>query len=317
MLRATTSPRRAKLLGDNWVMLFNCLRARPWLAALAILLTALAALLPAPALAQWQPVGTLHGPVPLLNVTDGDTIVVWSNLGPRTIRLIGIDAPELDQRDPRGQRAAEHLRSLLPVGSQVWVETDHGLEDIYGRLLGYVYVVHEDGDWQIGAERVMQVNLVMARDGWAGTLAIAPNLTYSDLYAEAVATATAGGTGMWSQETVAAPPIPTGPITIACILFNPSTPNDADGEWVALHLESDMDTRGYYLYDQGSGVRLPLPLGVQPTGELRVHNPDQGIWNNSGDTVYLMLGDTVIDAWEYVGGGLPEDTVLCRDGSIR
>src|SRR5690606_33284068 len=91
------------------------------------------------AYAQLAPVGTIHGPVPLQHVVDGDTIVLYSNLGPRTVRLIGIDSPELDQRDPHGAAAADHLRNLLPVGTQLWVETDQSLVDIYGRLLGYVY----------------------------------------------------------------------------------------------------------------------------------------------------------------------------------
>ncbi len=268
------------------------------------------------AAAQWEPVGTVHGPVPVQRVVDGDTIVLFSNLGPRTVRLIGIDAPELQQRDPHGSAAADWVSALLQPGTQVFVETDLGLEDIYGRLLGYVYFEDRGGEWQVGPHRVSQLNLEVVRAGWAGTLQIAPNTTYADLYEEAAAHAAEAGLGMWGAATTR--PVASesmGPISIACILFNPSSPNDADEEWVSLRLATEMDTRGYYLFDEGSGVRLQLPVGVQPAGDLRIYNPGQGIWNNSGDTVYLMLGGSVVDSWEYEGRGLPEDTVICRDGT--
>ena len=274
-------------------------------------------LLAQPAQAQAEPVGVLHGPVPVLNVMDGDTIVLWSNLGPRTVRLIGIDAPELDRRDPFGQLAAEQLRDSLPIGSNVWVETDLNLEDIYGRLLAYVYVEDPAGDWQIGPHRVTQLNLHMARTGWARTLDIAPNSTYSDLYEDAADQALTGGIGMWSIPEQAQTYTPSGIISIACVLYNPDTQNDFNSEIVFLHLAEAMDTRGHYLYDVGSAVRLPLPLGVQPAGELQVLNPGQGIWNNSGDTIYLMLGDTVVDSWTYEGGFHDRNTIVCRDGSVH
>lgn len=267
--------------------------------------------------AQSEPVGVLHGPVPVLNVIDGDTIVLWSNLGPRTVRLIGIDAPELDRRDPSGHLAAEQLSDRLPIGSNVWVETDMSLEDIYGRLLAYVYVEDPGGEWQVGPHRVTQLNLDMVRTGWGRTMEIAPNSTYSDLYSGAQAEAMTGGLGMWATEDQPAAVTPTGTISIVCVLYNPAVQNDFNSEVVFLHLAAALDTRGYYLYDEGSAVRLSLPLGVQPAGELQVLNPGQGIWNNSGDTIYLMVGDTVVDSWTYQGGFHPPDAILCRDGSVR
>lgn len=283
---------------------------------IATLLTLISLSFSAPA--QDQPVGQMFGPVPVQNIIDGDTVVLWSNLGPRTVRLIGIDAPELDARDPHGHAAAEHLRRLLPAGSSVWVETDLALEDIYGRLLAYLYVEDPEGSWQLGPHTLTQLNLRMVEAGWARTMEIAPNTTYSDLFHTAEQTAAAGAAaGIWAASPVTAVAMPGGPISIACVLFNPSAPNDENAEIVWLNLSEDMDTRGYWLFDEGSGVRLQLPVGVQPAGELQVRNPGQGIWNNSGDTIYLMLGNSLIDAWEYSGGGLPEDSILCRDGTVR
>jgi endonuclease YncB( thermonuclease family) len=59
---------------------------------------------------QRTPIGPLYGPVPVAAVRDGDTLVVASNVGPRTVRLIGVDAPETQHptvgREPFGGRRA-------------------------------------------------------------------------------------------------------------------------------------------------------------------------------------------------------------------
>ena len=96
------------------------------------------------------PVSQLYGPVPLARIVDGDTLVVESNIGPRTVRLIGIDTPEIGSGEPGGREAQAHLARLLGSGLLIWLELDLGLEDIYGRLLAYVYVRH-NGAWEHAA----------------------------------------------------------------------------------------------------------------------------------------------------------------------
>lgn len=262
-----------------------------------------------------KPVGSLYGPVPLRTVIDGDTVVVYSNVGPRIVRLIGVDAAELHGRDDRlGEAAAAYLRRLLPRGAQVWLELDFGTEDIYGRLLAYLYVVDPEGDWVIADHRVTQVNLALARAGWARALVIAPNSTYADLYQDAQDEAEAAQLGMWGGMVPARnrDVLPDGPIVIHCALYNPDTPNDKAGEWVSLLLREPLDTRGYNLYDEGSKAVFRLPAGVQPAGELRVENPGQGVWNNGGDVIYLRFGTTIVDAWDYSDQLVPEGEVTCR-----
>src|SRR5690606_27624449 len=78
------------------------------------------ALAPAALAQDLRPVSRLHGPVPVLDVIDGDTVVLGSDLGPRTVRLIGIDTPEMSEGAP-ALAARERLRALLD-GRQVWVE---------------------------------------------------------------------------------------------------------------------------------------------------------------------------------------------------
>ncbi len=284
------------------------------------------------------PVGQLYGPVPLVRILDGDTIVVESNIGPRTVRLIGIDAPETASGAAGGHEAAAHLASLLGPGLLLWLELDLGLEDIYGRLLAYVYVPDATGTWQHAGMRVTQVNLAMVEAGWATELTIGPNDTYADLYAAAAEAAAAESKGIWApdltgsvdtessaadaeelsaeaeglaarDEDAATQAEPT--IRLHCALLNPAAPNDL-GEWVSVMLSAPYDTRGYYLFDQGSGQIFRLPQGEQPAGELRVHNPGQGVWNNSGDVIYLMRGGLVVDTWEYQGHEARSGVVVCR-----
>ena len=73
-------------------------------------------------------------------VVDGDTIVLDGN---ETIRLIGIDVPELnDQRSPMRQ-FAEDSRNFLKKeieGKRIRLEFDKEAKDLYGRTLAYVYL---------------------------------------------------------------------------------------------------------------------------------------------------------------------------------
>lgn len=84
-------------------------------------------------------------------IHDGDTVSCRDESDAiRKIRLVGIDAPELDQPFGRESRAA--LVTLL-AGGVVRVES-HGI-DKHGRLLGRLFVADDD------------VNLALVDAGWA------------------------------------------------------------------------------------------------------------------------------------------------------
>jgi micrococcal nuclease len=72
----------------------------------------------------------------VISVHDGDTITVQTD-SIRKIRLIGIDAPELKQ--PYGIESKDYLNKIL-LGKTIKIETDKKEYDLYGRLLGYVYL---------------------------------------------------------------------------------------------------------------------------------------------------------------------------------
>lgn len=107
---------------------------------------------------------------PLLTVTrviDGDTIEV----GEERIRLIGINAEEIDQKEPerksscRALLAKEYLTNLL-LNQTVEIEIGQEPRDQYGRTLAYIFL--EEG----------LVNAKMIEEGLADVWLMSPNTKY-------------------------------------------------------------------------------------------------------------------------------------------
>jgi micrococcal nuclease len=71
-------------------------------------------------------------------VIDGDTVVLANG---EHVRLVQIDAPEVQERECYGAAARSLLRRLLPPGTTVRVEADPRLDQVdrYGRLLRYIF----------------------------------------------------------------------------------------------------------------------------------------------------------------------------------
>ncbi len=141
----------------------------------------------------------------LIEVVDGDTIVVRVGHHTERLRLIGLDTPEsVDPSRPVqcfGPEASDRLRELLPDGTALHIERDVEARDRYGRLLGYVFRA-SDG---------LFVNAALLAEGYGDLLLIAPNTTRAQ---ELEAAATSAGTanrGLWSacggpDEAVDPPP---------------------------------------------------------------------------------------------------------------
>jgi micrococcal nuclease len=89
-------------------------------------------------------------------VVDGDTLHVQVDGSDETVRLLGIDTPELNPMQC-GARAATRLLTRLAEGRHVELVTDPTQDhrDRYGRLLAYV----DRGDLDLGE--------AMLRRGWA------------------------------------------------------------------------------------------------------------------------------------------------------
>jgi micrococcal nuclease len=98
------------------------------------------------------------------DVVDGDT---FNTIDGRSVRLIGVNSPELGQ--PCSFEAKAKLEEILS-GGKVRMESDAGDKDVYGRLLRYVYV--DD----------LFVNEEMVRLGLAVTEEIEPNNKHASLF---------------------------------------------------------------------------------------------------------------------------------------
>ncbi len=82
----------------------------------------------------------------VVNVIDGDTFELYNG---ERVRIICIDAPELDKRG--GVESRAFLNGLIN-GREVTLENDTDDLDSYGRLLRYVYV----GDVFVNRELVKE-----------------------------------------------------------------------------------------------------------------------------------------------------------------
>lgn len=139
-----------------------------------------------------EPTATLTGaPATVVEVVDGDTVVVDVVGQTERVRLIGIDTPEVDggflPAECYGEEASAFTKSLLPVGTEVRLTRDAEARDRYDRLLAYVY---RAGDG-------LFVNLEIAARGYAEALVIEPNTMHAPAFYRAASDARNQGLGLW------------------------------------------------------------------------------------------------------------------------
>lgn len=133
-----------------------------------------------------------HGPLPVVDVVDGDTLTVARDGAAVTVRLLGVDAPEIARPgwpvQGFGPEAAARATELLD-GQQVWLETDPSQETVdgYGRELAYL--------WLPGGRLV---NLQLIAEGYAREYTHHRRYRYQDTFRAAQAEAENAGRGLWS-----------------------------------------------------------------------------------------------------------------------
>ena len=126
--------------------------------------------------------------VRVVEANDGDTITVLWGGRREKVRLIGIDAPEVEQR-PWGQRAKKYLKDLLDASRwAVSIELDVEKKDQYGRLLSYVWT----------SDRRM-INVQMLKEGYAMLYTFPPNIRYVDEFKKVQDEARRKGLGIWGK----------------------------------------------------------------------------------------------------------------------
>lgn len=229
-------------------------------------------------------------PAVVIEVQDGDSLIVDLGGVEERVRLIGINAPERDECF--GPESAAGLRELVE-GARVRLATDVEPRDQYGRLLGYLYL-----DDTLVNEELAERGLVLAR-------AFEPNTALQDQIDAASREARDDGRGMWSPDTCAS--ASAASVSIVGIEPNPPGPDEENlnGESVVIANTGaeDIDLSGWTLRDGSSVHRYRFPAGsiVGPGQDLIVFTgcgedgprrrywcAEGPVWGNSGDSALLL-----------------------------
>ena len=127
----------------------------------------------------------------VVEVLDGDTIKVKRNSKIKTVRLIGIDAPELKSSECFSKKAYKKTKRRL-LGKKIRLRRDKTIDsrDMYGRLLRYVIL-----------KNGRNFNRLMLRRGFAYEYTFGKSYVYSLLFKTAQQKAINGKEGLWAKDT--------------------------------------------------------------------------------------------------------------------
>jgi endonuclease YncB( thermonuclease family) len=146
-----------------------------------------------PASVRGRDAGRAPGRARVVQVVDGDTVVVDLGGSTFTVRLIGIDTPEtVAPHRPvecYGPEASDRLKHLLPAGTPVRLWRDLEPRDRYDRVLAYVQR-RPDG---------LFVNADQISSGAAIAKAFPPNTALRATFEQAQDRARAARLGLWGR----------------------------------------------------------------------------------------------------------------------
>jgi hypothetical protein len=236
-------------------------------------------------------------------IVDGDTIRVRLDNGDLDlVRLIGVNSAE--QHECMAEEAANFLAPLQ--GSPVGLTSDKSDRDQFGRLLRYVW-------W--GAD---SVNEQLVRSGLAVAYRYVPDVAMAEVLEHAQEEAQADGIGMWASS--ACGPEATSPFEIVDVEFDaPGDDNiNLNEEWVRIRNVGDDPEAldGWAIKDESASHRYYFPLDLLVAGgeSLTVHtgcgqdskldlywcNTGSAVWNNDGDTAFLLdPSGNIVDSYDY------------------
>jgi endonuclease YncB( thermonuclease family) len=239
------------------------------------------------------------------DVTDGDTVTMSIDGADATVRLLGINAPEMDEC--WGPEATAALSSLV-LGKKVLLATGEEDVDPFGRLLRFLYLDEGTDIELVNATMVESGNAVTVQGG--NPFAASMKATEARAYQS--------GRGMWgtfacgdTEGLTADRPV----IRVEELVYDPTGPDDdaLDQEYITIGNEGygRVSISGWVLRDESSTNRLTFPRGtVLAVGDTitvvtgceggpanAIHwCSDTPIWSNDGDTAIVndTLGNAVI-----------------------
>lgn len=233
---------------------------------------------------------------PVLRVIDGDTLVVDSKAGELVIRLREVNTPE------RGECGAEEAKALLHRLSTGGVGLEPDGYDRNGRILAHAFT---SNGTHIGVELV--------HAGLAHVASYGDPDEYLDRLRRAERSARQADAGLYGPKLSCAPPA-DAPIKLVDLDANPPG-NDLgpQGESVTLTGRPGFSLEGWSIKDTSASHRYRFPAGsVMPeTGEARVLTgvgadgagvfywgmKGSAVWNNDGDTAFLIAPGGAIVSW--------------------
>lgn len=193
-----------------------------------------------------------------MRVIDGDTLVVRMDGAEHTVRLLGIDAPELE--DPGGQaalaeQATTALGTLVSDGAVTLFAGSEPRDD-GGRLLRHV------------ARNELVFSVELARQGWVRAHEYSPNTLLSGFIADAQREARAAARGLW------APPVPGLAMVVDKVAETVLIANDSG---------APVDLSGWRVASLRGPQSVELPAGtvLQPGTSLTVASG-----SSQGDVVF-------------------------------
>ncbi|WP_254909265.1 sunset domain-containing protein [Clostridium tyrobutyricum] len=130
--------------------------------------------------------------------TDGDTIgVILENGKYEKVRFIGVNTPEsTTKHEQYGEQASSYTKSQL-FGKTVYLESDAGSTDKYGRLLRYVWLSPPTAINETEIKAKM-FNAILAYNGYAEQMTIQPNVKYADYFKKFCAESRQNNRGLWA-----------------------------------------------------------------------------------------------------------------------
>lgn len=241
----------------------------------------------------------------VVGVTDGDTLTVDLAGREEDVRLIGINTPE------RGECFADDATAALGdllAGREVRLLADVSDRDQYDRLLRYVFV---DDTF---------VNEAMVRGGYALAYRYEPDVARADELDAAQADAEEAGRGLWAPDACGRVDDAAGSLVIGDLVADPPGDDtlDANAEYVVVRNDGDaaVDLTGWGVKDESASHRFAFPSGfsLAAGASVTVHtgcgapsatdlfwcNQGSAVWNNDGDTAFLLDPEgNIVDTLAY------------------
>lgn len=134
----------------------------------------------------------------LLSCVDGDTIKVKIDKSEKTVKLIGISAPDnSDFSEDYASISSDYTKTLLEKVKTVYLEYDVNNEDTEGNTLAYVWLSSTPSD-----PSQNMLNAVLVKNGYADDVVYMPNNKYADVFMALRQEASNANTGLWKNNDV-------------------------------------------------------------------------------------------------------------------